>query len=827
MAQVNEAVLHDPVRLAAVRTARRRWPAAPPPMDAIARLAARLVNASMAAITLVDDVQEHFAGVHDMPVELIGTGHASLTYSVCKYVVSLNQPVWSVDLLAEKASDLRENPLVRQFGMRAFAGVPLRDAAGQPVGSLTVLDTVARPWTVENLSTLTEVAALLRDADRSAGPDAVDGLDTAAVLDSVQEAFLAIDPDGIVVGFNRAAHRLFGYTAEQVRGRHLDATLLPAYDGQPIDLALGRLFDAAPRRPVLRSLTMRHRDGHRLPVRASLSVVRSAAGALACVFLTDLSEQDAAEQLADRHSSFLTALLDSLTVGVIACDETGRVVVVNRALQRVLGWHEDAPLPDDYPAALGDMLRYPDMRPMPWRQAPLMRAFHGEQVVDADVITILPGHRVRRFSATAQPIVGAAGGRLGAVSVAHEVTAVRRAERFRVCHQEVDQALRAAGSPVDAAPEALRAVATALGWPCAELFLIDDITTELRAVGHYDATDAPDDGLFDHRPVRGQAVTGRVWDTGRAFWVPDIAALSEPTPYERERIRVCLGRGIRTVLAVPVKEGDTLLGVLTCYAGSPEFEEDLLTVLLDGVAAQIGLHVALRRSEQFARQLTRAQDDFIDLVSHELRTPLTSIAANVSLLADESAAFAADHQHMIEVVARNTAGMQQIVDTLLDLAGLDSGQVPLRVERVDLARIVTDAVTAAGPRAIDTDLPGQVPVDGDPARLRQVVDDLLANAITYSPPESKIQIRLHVHDQLAELSIADHGIGIPDAEHERALDRFYRGSNVRHHGISGSGLGLSLAHAIVRCHHGTITLDDNEPTGTIVRVRLPQHPPRT
>ncbi|MBB4743873.1 PAS domain S-box-containing protein [Actinoplanes octamycinicus] len=815
--------MRDPVRLAAVGAVRRRWPAAPPPMDAIARLAARLLNAPMAAITLVDDVQEHFAGVHKLPPELTGDGRASLTYSVCKYIVSLDQPVWSADLLAEQDAELREHPLARQFGVRAFAGVPLRDAGGLPVGSLTVLDIVARPWPVEHLSTLAEVAALLHDADQPAGPEAVDGLNTGALLDSVQEAFLAVDPDGVVVGFNQAAQRLFGYTAEQVCGRHLDASLMPGYDGQPIDLALGRLFEAAPRRPVLRSLTMRHRDGHRLPVRASLSVIRSAAGALACVFLTDLTEQNAAEQLVDRHSSFLTALLDSLSVGVVACDETGRVVLLNHALREVRGWPKDAPLPADYPATLGSLLRYPDLRPMPWQQTPLMRALHGEHVVDADVIAIVPGHRTRRFSATAQPIVGADGRRLGAVAVAHEVTALRRVERFRICHQEVEQQFRVAKSAADAAPDILRAVTSALGWPCAELFLLDEVTGLLRSAGHYDATGHHDDGFFGHTPVRGQGITGRVWDSGQPIWVPDIAGLEQPTPYELDRIRICLGRGIRTVLAVPVRDGGTLLGVLTCYANTPEFHEDLLTVLLDGVAAQIGVYVALRRSEQFARQLTRAQDDFIDLVGHELRTPLTSIAANVGLLADEATAFDPDHRHMIEVIGRNTSTLQRIVDTLLDLAGLDSGQIPLNVQDVDLSRVVSDAITAASRPGIDTDLPDQLHVGGDPARLRQVVDDLLANAITYSPPDSRITVTLQDHGGLAELTIADHGIGIPDAEHERALDRFYRGSNVRHHGISGSGLGLSLAQTIVRHHRGTITLDDNQPTGTIVRVRLPQH----
>ncbi|MCW2141152.1 GAF domain-containing protein [Actinoplanes cyaneus] len=829
MIVANEAVLRDPVRLSAVQRARRELPVAPLSADGIARLAARLLDAPMAAVTLVDAEQEHFVGGHNLPASLAGAGHAPLAYSVCKYIVSQDHPVISGDLLGEQSRELREHVLAEQFGVRAFAGVPVRDDDDHPVGSLTVLDTAAREWTGEQVAILVEIAELLRPAATGISTRAVDTLDSAALLDSVQEAFLAVTPDGIVAGFNRAAQQTLGFTAEDVYGRHLDESLELAYDDQPIGAALQRLFAAAPRRPVVRELSVRHKDGHRLASRASLSVIPSAGGPLACVFLTDLSGETAAQELADRHGSFLSALLDSLSVGVIACDDTGRTVLLNRALREVVGW-SDEEVPADYPAWVDGALRHDDLRLMTWQQTPMMRAFHTRQTVTDDVVTVFPGHRTRTFASTAQPIIAGDGRRLGAVAVAHEVTAMRRAERFRDCHRQVEYALRTATSAYDAAPDILRAVTTSLNWPCAELFLVDEATADLRSAGHYDATGAAQDGLFGQTPSRGQGVIGRVWQTGQPIWVPDLADAGHgENPDDRAHLRVCLAHGIRTVLAVPVRDGGTLLGVLACYAGAPEFHEDLLTVLLDGVAAQIGVYVALRRAEQLTRQLTRAQDDFVDLVGHELRTPLTSIAANAELLAEDAALLDREHQQMIRVIGRNAAALQQTVGTLLDLAGLDSGHVELTSERCDLAAIVSGCVATARTDtglSIDVDVLDASPIHGDAERLRQVITDLLSNAAKYSPADGRIHVRLDTgDDDTVELCIADTGIGTPAGERARVFDRFFRGSNVRHHGIPGSGLGLSLAHAIVRRHHGSITLDPNQPNGTIARVRLPRSSP--
>ncbi|BCY08148.1 hypothetical protein L3i22_032360 [Actinoplanes sp. L3-i22] len=656
-----------------------------------------------------------------------------------------------------------------------------------------------------------------------AGPAWTASLNSAALLDSVQEAFLAVDSAGLVRGVNRSAQELLGFPAEEICGRHIDDTLRPEHDG-PTEPALARLFASAPQRPVGREIRVRHRDGHPMAVRATVSVIPAAGGPVACIFLTDLSGQADAEERADRNDSFLAALLDSLSVGVTACDDAGRLVVLNRAARDDLGLLADGPVPQPGAITAGAVIRDDRATPLDWEQTPLARASRGEHVDVTDVVVEVPGRSARTFATTARPIHGPDRRQVGAVAVAQDVTAVRRLERFRVCQDTIDQILTSSTSIAEVTPAVLRAVAGTLGWPGAELFLLDEASGVLRPAGHWGSGDE----IFGHQPIYGQALTGRVWATGQPILVPDITSRRDRfTGYERDRMEACLRNGVRTALAVPVRDSGTLLGVLTCYAAAPERHEDQLVVLLNGVAAQIGACVALRRSEQLARQLSQVQEDFINLVGHELRTPLTSITANARMLAEDAGLLDEEHRQMVTAIDRNAGILQSIVDALLDLAHLDSGHSDVRLGIVDLAAIVADAITVARHPAADAGvrleacLPARLPIAGDAARLRQVVDDLLANAIRYSRPGEPVRITL-IEDTIAvRLCVIDLGIGVPAGEHGRVFDRFFRGSNVRHHGIAGHGLGLSLARAIIRLHHGTISLSDNDPTGTVVCVTLP------
>jgi signal transduction histidine kinase len=311
--------------------------------------------------------------------------------------------------------------------------------------------------------------------------------------------------------------------------------------------------------------------------------------------------------------------------------------------------------------------------------------------------------------------------------------------------------------------------------------------------------------------------------------VPDITA----TPYlvtgeSLARAEACARRGFRSVLAVPVRDGDTLFGVLVGYADTAETHEDLLTVLLDGVAAQIGQFVALRRAQELAHELTRTKDDFLTLVGHEMRTPLTAITAYATMLADDSAALGEDHRLMVATIKRKTTVLRDIIDTLLDIAGLESGNLEPATDELDLVGVVAEAVATAETAAtaaqvrIQARLPERLPMTGDALRLRQVIEHLLSNAITYSPG-GDVHVQLTAEHGVVELEVADNGIGVPESDRGRLFDRFYRAGNVRHHGFAGHGLGLSLVRAIVERQGGTVNLSTHQPAGTTVLVRLPQH----
>lgn len=513
-----------------------------------------------------------------------------------------------------------------------------------------------------------------------------------------------------------------------------------------------------------------------------------------------------------QASRFLAALLDNLDVAVGAVNDNGDWTVFNRALRELYDIPESW-APPRVNERLVDATFAPDGTPMGLEATPLVRAMHGEHVRGADLIVRVPGRRERTFVAHAQPITSSDGRRLGAVAALHDVTAVRRAERFRDCEQQVMRILATADSIEDATPRMLRVVAGTLGWPHAELWLADPLTDTLRSVGQWSApglsrSDQPGDPIR-----RGAGIVGTVWATGESLLSPDVTA---------EEAR----QGIRTVLAVPVRDGDVIFGVLTCYASTPEGDKDLLSVLLAGIATHIGLSVTMRRAADLNGQLNRSRDDFLTLVGHELRTPLTTISGFASMLAEEPDAPPGDVRHMVQAIDRKARSLRTLVDSLLELAGLESGHVSLDVTDLDLAELVTEAVAAAQPAAgtilLHSDLPDRLPIHGDAARLRQLVDELLANAIKYSPSGGDVHVRLRAVAGVAELSVRDRGIGIPPADRHRLFDRFYRAGNVAHQGFPGIGLGLSMVRIIAEMHRGTITFDPTHNPGTSVLIRLPR-----
>lgn len=231
----------------------------------------------------------------------------------------------------------------------------------------------------------------------------------------------------------------------------------------------------------------------------------------------------------------------------------------------------------------------------------------------------------------------------------------------------------------------------------------------------------------------------------------------------------------------------------------------------------------------FMRAL-EVKDEFIALVSHELRTPLTSIYGYVDVLReDDSLPDRARSQ--LEVVFRNAERLDRLVDDLLDEVQHASGQIRLEVSEVDLAAVVRDCLTAAFPTAAEADvelgwdLPEALVVYGDRQRLAQVVDNLLSNALKYTPAGGQAEVVLTTdhagESRWAVLRIRDAGIGIATGDQEQLFTRFYRTREATDRAIQGVGLGLSITKAIVQRHGGRIGVESQIGVGSVFDVQLP------
>jgi signal transduction histidine kinase len=232
-------------------------------------------------------------------------------------------------------------------------------------------------------------------------------------------------------------------------------------------------------------------------------------------------------------------------------------------------------------------------------------------------------------------------------------------------------------------------------------------------------------------------------------------------------------------------------------------------------------------SEQL-RELDRMKDAFVAGVSHELRTPLTSIRGYVGLLREGEAGDLTDRQEsFLEIVDRNSHRLQNVIADLLFVAQVDAGKLSLERSEVDLSTVVAESVAAAGPHAeakgveLSVAANGILFLSGDRGRLGQLLDNLISNAIKFTPQGGQVSVSAEPKNGLARVTVADTGIGIPPGEQERLFERFFRASSARELVIQGTGLGLSIAKGIVDAHNGTIAARSQEGTGTTFTVELP------
>jgi PAS domain S-box-containing protein len=241
----------------------------------------------------------------------------------------------------------------------------------------------------------------------------------------------------------------------------------------------------------------------------------------------------------------------------------------------------------------------------------------------------------------------------------------------------------------------------------------------------------------------------------------------------------------------------------------------------DGV--YLGRVWTLREATE-ARQVDRIKDALVATVSHELRTPLTSIIGYLELLGTDEP-LGEEDARFVDIVRRNAARLQRMVEELLFLSRVDVGGLELELDDVDVAELARTALGSADPAAaakritLEYDGPDALYTRADGNRLGQVFDNLISNAIKFTPERGRVKVTLGSENGAVVASVCDTGVGIPVAEQSRLFERFFRSTATRE--LPGTGLGLTIVRAIVEGHGGSVVCTSNDGRGTTFSFTLP------
>jgi signal transduction histidine kinase len=241
------------------------------------------------------------------------------------------------------------------------------------------------------------------------------------------------------------------------------------------------------------------------------------------------------------------------------------------------------------------------------------------------------------------------------------------------------------------------------------------------------------------------------------------------------------------------------------------------------------LYARLQASLKELRNSNTAKTEVLSIVSHELLTPISSVKSFLAILLNEEVGGLTERQReFLDLCRRSLERLLVFVQDLLDISRLETGKIRLRLSEVQMGELLRDAAReqkfqaeAHGVR-VEVEAPAGLPsVTADPDRVRQVVDNLLSNALKFTPSGGRVTLSARALADSLEISVKDTGLGISAAEQERIFERFYQ---VDAHRVRGAGLGLAICKSLVEHHGGKIQVESSPGQGSEFRFTLPRLP---
>jgi PAS domain S-box-containing protein len=669
----------------------------------------------------------------------------------------------------------------------------------------------------------------------------------SAIIDSADDAIITKTLEGIITSWNKGAEHIFGYTAQEAIGQPV-MMLIPEGHRNEEPHILARLRKGQ-RIEHYETVRMR-KDGTLVDISLTVSPIRKPDGTIigASKIARDISERKRAE----AQQLQMAAIVENSDDAIISKDLNGVILSWNPAAERLYGYTAQEVVGQPVTMLIPD--GRPDEEPHILEQIR-----RGQPVDHYETVRVRKDGEIIEVSLTVSPLKDADGRIIGASKIARDITPRKRTEEQLREQAEIIKTVNRLGQTLGGELDLHKLVQA-----------VTDAATELTGAhfgsffynvldgqgGHYmlyTLSGVPREA-FAHFPM--PRATDLFGPTFRGEGILRIADVAKDPRYGKNSPYYGMPEGhlpVTSYLALPVisRTGEVLGGL---FFGHPE--AGVFTgrheIILTGMAAQAAvamdnarLFEALKRARieaeqaaeenerlyREAQESNRIKDEFLATVSHELRTPLTAILGWAHLL--RTGTSDADFTHKaFETIERNARAQAQLIDDLLDVSRIITGKLRIDVQPINPNTFIEAAIESIKPGAeakgvrlqkiVDT---GMVFVAGDPVRLQQVVWNLLANAVKFTPRGGRVQVKLERVNSHVEITVSDTGAGITPEFLPLVFDRFRQADQrkTRQHG--GLGLGLSIVRHLVELHGGNVRAESaGEGQGSTFTVLLPVSP---
>ncbi|WP_207535432.1 PAS domain-containing sensor histidine kinase [Desertivirga arenae] len=638
----------------------------------------------------------------------------------------------------------------------------------------------------------------------------------AAIIDSSDDTILSKTLDGIITSWNPAAQRMFGYTEEEIIGKHI-STLIPHRLLSEEDHIIGNIKQG--KKIDHFETTRLRKDGSEINIVLSVSPIRDRSGTIigASKIARDITETKKVEE----KQAILAAIVNSTDDTILSKTLQGIITSWNPAAERMFGYTEQEIIGKHISVLIPPEHLFEE-------DIIIGNIARGSKVDHFETVRVTKDGRRINISLTVSPLRDGNGNIIGASKIARDITPQKLAEKrlrnYAHTLETINELCKTISGELDVERLLQIVISAATRVTGANLGMIfynsRDVNGDLSRMHSFSGQGSL---VFDRMQEEGKLdALDQLIACDEVLRIDDIKKASLDNCRQFESLFEAINMVNFLLMPVTSKSGEVIGTILLADDEASKFNLEQEEIVL-AIASQASIALENARLFEEVNVLNTKKDEFIGMASHELKTPLTSMSGYLQIL--ERVQQKEEHKSFVQKTISQANKLSALVNDILDVSKIEAGKLQFLLQRFDLSALVLECIEliqlSNSSHKIDVTSPlPLVHLTGDRHRIEQVIINLLTNAIKYSPGAIKVKVLMEVNEEEVRVGVKDQGIGIASDKIPHLFSRFYRVEGLNP-GMSGLGIGLYISKEIIERHFGRIWVESEEGEGSTFWFSLP------